>query len=108
MWIGLRSQLTTGMLKLKDKYDIIGDVRGHGFMQAIELVKDHKTREPAPEATAKVFEHTRANGLIMSKSGTFKNVLRMVPPICLSANDVEPVLSARDQSFADLKKSISH
>lgn len=98
------SQLTQGLQQLKDRYPIIGDVRGRGFMQAIELVKDRDTKEPAPEATAAVFEHTRKHGLIMSKSGAFKNVLRMVPPLCLSTEDVEPVLEALDKSFADLEK----
>lgn len=95
------AQLTEGLLKLKDKYAIIGDVRGRGFMQAIELVKDRETKEPAPEETAAVFENTRKHGLILSKSGTFKNVLRMVPPLCLSADDVQPVLEALDRSFSD-------
>ena len=99
------AQLTEGLLQLKDRYSIKGDVRGRGFMQAIELVKDRETKEPAPEATTAVFENTRANGLIMSKSGTFKNVLRMVPPLCLSADDVQPVLDAFDKSFADLEKT---
>ncbi|MBB4301887.1 alanine-glyoxylate transaminase/(R)-3-amino-2-methylpropionate-pyruvate transaminase [Rhodobium orientis] len=85
---------------LKQRYQVIGDVRGRGFMMAIELVKDRQTREPAPEATAKVFERTRDNGLIMSKSGNFKNILRMVPPLCLSMDDVEPVAEALDRSFS--------
>jgi alanine-glyoxylate transaminase/(R)-3-amino-2-methylpropionate-pyruvate transaminase len=99
------AQLTEGLLKLKDKYAIIGDVRGRGFMQAIELVKDRETKEPAPEETAAVFENTRKHGLILSKSGTFKNVLRMVPPLCLSADDVQPVLEAFDRSFSDFEKT---
>ncbi len=98
------NKLTDGLLQLKDKYSIIGDVRGRGFMQAIELVKDRDTKEPAPEATAAVFERTREHGLILSKSGTYKNVLRMVPPLCLSMGDVQPVIDALDQSFADVEK----
>lgn len=99
------SQLSEGLLQLKERYPIIGDVRGRGFMQAIELVKDRETREPAPEATAAVFENTREQGLILSKSGTFKNVLRMVPPLCLSSDDVQPVMDALDRSFAELEKA---
>jgi len=96
--------LTEGLLQLKDRYPIIGDVRGRGFMQAIELVKDRETKEPAPEYTAAIFERTREHGLILSKSGTFKNVLRMVPPLCLSRKDVQPVLDALDHSFSDIEK----
>ncbi|MGJ8609760.1 MAG: aspartate aminotransferase family protein [Octadecabacter sp.] len=99
------AKLHEGLQQLASRYDIIGDVRGRGFMQAIELVKDRETKEPAPEHTAYVFERTREHGLIMSKSGTFKNVLRMVPPLCLQMEDVQPVVDALDRSFADLEKA---
>ena len=94
--------LRNGLEALKDKYEVIGDVRGTGFMQAIELVKDRETKEPAPDETAFVFERSRVHGIVLSKSGNFKNVLRMVPPLCLSMDDVGPVLEAFDQSFKDL------
>jgi alanine-glyoxylate transaminase/(R)-3-amino-2-methylpropionate-pyruvate transaminase len=99
------AKLHKGLLQLKDRYDIIGDVRGRGFMQAVELVKDRDTKEPASDHTAYVFERTREHGLILSKSGAFKNVLRMVPPLCLQIEDVQPVLDACDRSFADLEKA---
>ena len=89
---------------MMDRYDIIGDVRGTGFMQAIELVKDRGTKEPAPEETAFVFERTREHGLILSKSGNSKNVLRMVPPLCLSMEDVDFVFNAYERSFQDLMR----
>lgn len=97
--------LNEGLKQLQTRYDIIGDVRGRGFMQAIELVKDRDTKEPAPDHTAYVFERTREHGLILSKSGTFKNVLRMVPPLCLQMEDIQPVLDALDRSFSDLEKA---
>ena len=99
------AKLHEGLKQMQSSYDIIGDVRGRGFMQAIELVKDRDTKEPAPEHTATVFERTREHGLILSKSGAFKNVLRMVPPLCLQMDDVQSVLDALDRSFADLEKA---
>lgn len=98
-------ELHKGLLALKEKYDVIGDIRGTGFMQAIELVKNRETKEPAPDETAFVFERSRVHGIVLSKSGNFKNVLRMVPPLCLAMEDVEPVLAAFDQSFQDLMNS---
>src|ERR671939_213664 len=47
---------------LKDKYPVIGDVRGMGLMQAMELVKDRETKEPAPQAVIQVFEETKRRG----------------------------------------------
>lgn len=87
---------------LMQRYEVIGDVRGRGFMMAVELVKDRQTKEPAPEAAAEVFERTRQHGLVMSKSGNFKNILRMVPPLCLSMDDVPSVAEALDRSFREL------
>lgn len=99
------AKLHEGLQSLKDKHDLIGDVRGRGFMQAIELVKDRQTKEPAPQETAFVFERTREHGLVLSKSGNNKNILRMVPPLCLSMSDVQPVIEALDRSFQDLSSA---
>ncbi len=101
------AEIHKGLQTMKDRYEIIGDVRGTGFMQAIELVRNRETKEPAPDETAYVFERTREHGLALSKSGNFRNVLRMVPPLCLSLDDVEQVLSAYDRSFRDLMDSLS-
>jgi alanine-glyoxylate transaminase/(R)-3-amino-2-methylpropionate-pyruvate transaminase len=97
------AELHRRLREMMDHYDIIGDVRGTGFMQAIELVKDRKSKEPAPEATAFVFERTREHGLVLSKSGNHKNVLRLVPPLCLAMEDIEHVFQALDRSFQDLE-----
>jgi alanine-glyoxylate transaminase/(R)-3-amino-2-methylpropionate-pyruvate transaminase len=85
---------------LMQRHQIIGDVRGKGFMMALELVKDRATREPAPEATAAVFEETRRQGLVMSKSGTFKNVLRMTPPLCVQMEDVPHIVEGLDRALS--------
>ena len=87
---------------LEQRYPIIGEVRGKGLMLAIEMVEDRKSRSPAPEATAEIFERARDEGVIMSKSGVFRNVLRIVPPLCLDMQDVDPIADALDRSFASL------
>jgi len=58
----LGKMLRTGLDKLKEKYTIIGDVRGRGLMQGIELVKDRGTKEPAPEATKHLFRISGSAG----------------------------------------------
>ncbi len=85
---------------LQQKHEIIGDVRGRGLMMAIELVKDRRTKTPAPEATAAVFEAGREQGLVLSKSGAYRNVLRMVPPLCLSLDDVDFFAQAMDKAMS--------
>jgi alanine-glyoxylate transaminase/(R)-3-amino-2-methylpropionate-pyruvate transaminase len=92
--------LKSRLLALQGKYPVIGDVRGRGLMLAIELVRDRITKEPDPETTAKVFEETRRQGLVVSKSGPYRSVLRMVPPLCLSMDDVAEIAEGLDRSFA--------
>ncbi len=87
------------LLDLKERHRSIGDVRGRGLMLAIEMVKDRKTKEPDPEVTAAVFENCRDSGLILSKSGPYQSVLRMVPPMCLSADDVDKVADGLNRAF---------
>lgn len=84
---------------LASEHTAIGDVRGEGLMLAVEFVKDRGSRDPDPETTAAVFEHTWANGIILSKSGPHRSVLRMVPPLCLSMEDVQTVARAIDRSI---------
>ncbi len=87
---------------LTDRFVLIGDIRGRGLMLAIELVKDRKTREPAPDEALAVFEAARQHGLIASRSGPHRNVIRMCPPLCLSLDDVDMVMEAFVRSFEAL------
>ncbi|HRX35323.1 MAG TPA: aspartate aminotransferase family protein [Aestuariivirga sp.] len=86
---------------LQQRHTAIGDVRGRGLMLAIEMVKDRKTKEPDAGVTAAVFESCRAQGLILSKSGPNRSVLRMVPPMCLSMADVDQVAEGLDRAFQE-------
>lgn len=86
---------------LQQRYPVIGDVRGRGLMMAIELVEDRASKTPATDATAKVFEASRRHGLVLSKSGPHRSVLRMVPPLCLAMEDVPQISDAMEASFAE-------
>jgi alanine-glyoxylate transaminase/(R)-3-amino-2-methylpropionate-pyruvate transaminase len=88
------------LLELQSDHPAIGDVRGRGLMLAIELVKNRDTKAPDPEITARLFEETRRQGLVVSKSGPHRSVLRMVPPLCLSIGDVDEVAEKLDRCFS--------
>lgn len=89
---------------LQQRHKAIGDVRGRGLMLAIEMVKDRKTKEPDADITAAVFENCREQGLILSKSGPSRSVLRMVPPMCLSMEDVDQVAEGLDRAFTEVTR----
>jgi 4-aminobutyrate aminotransferase len=90
-----------GLEALKEKHALIGDVRGMGLMQGIELVKDRRTKEPATEATNLVMERARINGLLVGKGGLHSNVIRMSPPLNISRADVDQALAALDKSLEE-------
>ena len=92
--------------KLKDKYDIIGDVRGRGLMMAAELVTDKAGKTPAVDEMHELFQLTRKHGLVASKSGAHKNVLRICPPLCIQMEDVAFFEQAISNSFEDLYKTL--
>jgi 4-aminobutyrate aminotransferase len=89
--------------ELQQKHPLIGDVRGMGLMQGLELVKDRGTKEPAPEATVHLMERARANGLLIGKGGLFGNVLRLAPMLNISKADVDEAVRILDKSFSEAK-----
>ncbi|HVT44181.1 MAG TPA: aspartate aminotransferase family protein [Thermoanaerobaculia bacterium] len=86
--------------ELKEKYPVIGDVRGMGLMQGIECVEDRKTKVPSPKTVLHVFEETRKRGVLIGKGGLFGNVIRLGPPLIASRSDIDELVSALDAAFA--------
>lgn len=85
---------------LQEKHATIGEVRGMGLMQGVELVKDRQTKEPAPEKAAAVLEAAKNRGLIIGKGGLYGNVLRISPALNVSASDADQAADVLDQAFA--------
>lgn len=85
---------------MKDKFSIIGDQRGLGAMQAIELVKDQKTKEPAPEATKAIAKRCHENGLILITAGVFSNVIRLLMPVNIPPEQLHRGLDILEEAIA--------
>ncbi|MGD0676729.1 MAG: aspartate aminotransferase family protein [Polyangiaceae bacterium] len=102
----LGTALRDGLDLLKAKHSIIGDVRGRGLMQGVEIVRDERSgdRTPNVEGTLRMFEETKARGLLIGRGGLHGNVLRIAPPLVVSRGDVEHALAILDQSFAALNQ----
>ncbi len=92
--------LRAKLIELKDKYLVIGDVRGMGLMQGIELVKDRQTKEPAPEALLRVFEETKRQGVLIGKGGLYGNVIRTGMMLNSTKDNVDELIRALDAGFA--------
>jgi 4-aminobutyrate aminotransferase-like enzyme len=91
---------------LKEKYSLIGDVRGMGLMQAMELVKDRKTKEPAAQETNALMEEARREGLLIGKGGLMGNVIRMSPPLNINKADVDEAVAKLDKAFAKVSANM--
>jgi 4-aminobutyrate aminotransferase-like enzyme len=96
--------LREGLEALKAKYAVIGEVRGRGLMQGVELVKNEKAgdRTPAVETTVRIFEETKKRGLLIGRGGLYTNVLRIAPALLVGKSDIEEALKILDESFAAL------
>jgi 4-aminobutyrate aminotransferase-like enzyme len=86
--------------ELKEKHEIIGDVRGMGLLQAVELVEDRATKKPATAQTAMALEAARENRLLIGKGGMYGNVLRISPPMNVGRGDVDQFIELLDKSLA--------
>lgn len=84
------------------KYEVIGDVRGIGAMVAMELVTDRITKEPATELTVQLIDEFWKNGLISIGAGIFDNVLRFLPPLVISNEEIDKGFEIINQSFKKL------
>ena len=95
-------RLREGLENLRQKYPVIGDVRGMGLMQALELVKDRETKEPDPQSVLKVFEETKKRGVLIGKGGLYGNVIRTGMMLNSTRDHVDELIAALDGGFAAL------
>ncbi|MEM2025385.1 MAG: aspartate aminotransferase family protein, partial [Desulfurococcaceae archaeon] len=94
------------LLEMASKYSIIGDVRGLGVMQAIELVKDQFAKKPAIEETTKVIEKAREKGLLLLRAGLFLNAIRMHPPLTIEEELLNKGLDILDESIKEVEREV--
>lgn len=82
--------------ELKEKHSLIGDARGIGMMQAIELVSDRKTKQPDAKAVVAVFEETKKRGVLIGKGGLYGNVIRTGLMLNAGKPEVDEMVAAID------------
>ncbi|KAJ5703754.1 hypothetical protein N7493_010892 [Penicillium malachiteum] len=95
------AQLREGLIKLQEKYWCIGDVRGRGLLQGIEIISDAQTRAPGSELGQAVSDRAMACGLscnIVNLPG-MGGVFRLAPPVTVTADEIEEGLRILDEAF---------
>jgi 4-aminobutyrate aminotransferase/(S)-3-amino-2-methylpropionate transaminase len=93
----LGARLRACLDKLAAEIPLIGDVRGLGAMQAIELVRDRTTKEPASTETATIVRLARDRGLLLFPAGTYGNVIRFLMPLTTSIEVLDEGLDVFEQ-----------
>jgi 4-aminobutyrate aminotransferase-like enzyme len=88
---------------LKEKYRIIGEVRGLGLIQGLEIVKAQK--EPAPDFVNEIFERTKEQGLLIGKGGLYGNVIRITPPLTINKGEIDKAIGILGQAFEKISAS---
>lgn len=92
--------------ELQAKHEIIGEVRGKGLLQAIELVRDRETKEPATAETLRFMEAAREHRILVGKGGLYGNVIRLSPPMNISRTDVDAFVEQLDLCLASVMEAV--
>ncbi|AFL65919.1 aspartate aminotransferase family protein [Desulfurococcus amylolyticus] len=88
--------------ELKEKYEIIGDVRGKGLMIGVEIVKERKQKTPDRKTALKIIWRAWEKGLIMMTYGKYGNVLRIAPPLVISREELDAGINIVDEAIRDV------
>jgi len=101
------ARLTAGLRELSARHPFIGDVRGRGLAIGVDLVSDHKTREPVPVATtAKIIYRAYQLGAVFFYVGLRGNVLEFTPPLTLSEAEADEGIAIIDQAMTDVNNGL--
>src|SRR6266853_474829 len=84
------------------QFEIIGDIRGLGAMQAIELVQSQETKAPATEETKQITQYCYEHGLIMITAGTYSNVIRVLVPLVATTEQIDEGLDVLESALANV------
>ncbi len=96
--------LQDGLGGLNDKYPLIGNLRGRGLMQGIELVTDPNSKEPATQQANALLDTARKLGLLIGKGGLWGNTMRIAPPLIATKEDVDEAIEKLDYALAQVQE----
>lgn len=98
--------LRAGLEALSQKYELIGDVRGLGLFQSVELVLDRETRKPATQIVGQIPDKMKEQGVLIGSTGKYGNALKLRPPLTFSQANADQLLKALDQVLEDVSRQV--
>ena len=93
------------LTSLKDKCELVGDVRGKGLMIGIELVKDAE-KTPASDEAKQVRDLCREKGVLVGRGGPFANVVRLQPPLTITEEQAGKTLDVLQQAVLEVARAV--
>ena len=87
---------------LMQRHVLIGDVRGHGLIAGVELVKDRQTKEPAPDEMKQIMNRMKDLGVLTGREGRSGNVFKVRPPLAFKRDHADILVAAFDQALSEL------
>jgi len=94
-------RLLAGLKGLVERHPIVGDARGTGLFQGIELVMDRESLDPAPRHATYLVERMRDRGILLSTDGPLHNVVKIKPPLVFDEDDADRLVSNLDQMLGE-------
>jgi 4-aminobutyrate aminotransferase/(S)-3-amino-2-methylpropionate transaminase len=101
--VALGERMRATLSAMQDRHAVIGDVRGRGMMNAIELVSDRETKQPLDGATGSaITRRCLEHGVVFLKAGTYDNVIRLLPPLTIDEALLDEGLEVLDEAIGAL------
>lgn len=94
--------ITRRLEKLQGAHEIIGDIRGKGLLIGLELVKHRESKKPATKEAEAVLVKAYGNGLLMLLGGTYRQTLRLTPPLNITREQVDEAVDILERTLEDL------
>lgn len=101
--VRIGEELASRLGEMAERFELIGEVRGRGAMQAMELVEDRRTREPAGHAAGRLIEECYREGVVILKAGTFDNVIRLLPPLSIAEGLLSEGMDVLEKALATVE-----
>ena len=95
-------RLLARLCKLQDRYEVVGDVRGHGLFIGVDLVEDKISRKPATQIADFVKNRMREHRILMGTEGPYDNILKIRPPLTIDHDGVDMIVAVLDQVLEEV------